>query len=36
VLADPYVHNRSTAEQRARLLERPEVIAAVGERQSAT
>jgi hypothetical protein len=31
VLADPYVRNRATAEQRARLLERPEVIAAVGE-----
>jgi hypothetical protein len=31
VLADPYVRNRATAEERARLLERPEVIAAVGE-----
>jgi hypothetical protein len=30
VLDDPYVTNRSTAEQRARLLERPEVIAAIG------
>jgi len=31
VLGDPYVRNRSTADRRARLLERPEVIAAIGE-----
>jgi hypothetical protein len=31
VLDDPYVRNRSTPEQRVRLLERPEVIAALGE-----
>ena len=31
VLADPYVRNRSTPEERARLLERPEVVAAIGE-----
>jgi len=32
ILGDPYVRNRSTAEQRGRLLERPEVVAALGER----
>jgi len=32
VLADPYVRNRSTADQRARLLDDPEVVAALGER----
>ena len=32
VFHDPYVRNRSTAEQRSRLLERPEVVAALGER----
>jgi hypothetical protein len=32
VLDDPYVRNQSTSEERARLLERPEVIAAIGER----
>jgi hypothetical protein len=31
VLDDPYVRNRSTPEQRARLLERPDVAAAIGE-----
>ena len=31
VLADPYVRNRSTPEQRARVLDRPEVVEAVGE-----
>jgi hypothetical protein len=31
VLDDPYVRNRSTPESRARLLERPEVVAAMGE-----
>lgn len=30
VLDDPYVRNRSTAEERSRLLERPEVVAALG------
>jgi hypothetical protein len=30
ILEDPYVRNRSTPEQRARLLERPEVVAALG------
>jgi hypothetical protein len=29
-LDDPYVRNRSTPEGRARLLERPEVIASIG------
>jgi hypothetical protein len=31
VLDDPYVRNRSTPQERARLLERPEVVAAIGE-----
>jgi hypothetical protein len=31
VLDDPYVRNRSTEHDRARLLERPEVVAALGE-----
>ena len=31
VLSDPYVRNRSTPEERARVLERPEVVEAVGE-----
>jgi hypothetical protein len=31
VLADPYVVNRSTPEQRARLLERPDVVEAIGD-----
>lgn len=31
VLADPYVRNRSTPEERARLLEQPEIVAAIGE-----
>jgi hypothetical protein len=30
VLNDPYVRNRSTAEERRRLLERPEVVGAIG------
>jgi hypothetical protein len=30
VLMDRYVLNRSTAEERARLLERPDVVAAIG------
>jgi hypothetical protein len=32
VLDDPYVVNRSTMAERARLLERPEVIEAAGKR----
>ena len=32
ILADPYIRNRSTPVERARLLERPEVVEAVGER----
>ena len=31
VLDDRYVRNRSTPEERARLLERPDVVAALGE-----
>jgi hypothetical protein len=31
VLDDAYIRNRSTPEQRARLLERPELVAAIGE-----
>jgi hypothetical protein len=31
VLDDPYVRNWSTDEERRRLLERPEVVAALGE-----
>lgn len=31
VLADPYVRNRSTPEERGRLLERPEIVEAIGE-----
>ena len=31
VLADPYIRNRSTPEERAWALERPEIVAAVGE-----
>jgi hypothetical protein len=30
ILEDPYVRNRSTPEERARLLERPELVAAIG------
>jgi hypothetical protein len=30
VLDDPYVRNRSTPEERGRLLERPEVVATIG------
>jgi hypothetical protein len=30
VVADPYVVNRSTKEERTRLLERPEVVSAAG------
>jgi crotonobetainyl-CoA:carnitine CoA-transferase CaiB-like acyl-CoA transferase len=31
ILDDPYLKNRATAEHRRRLLERPDVIHAVGE-----
>ena len=31
ILEDPYLKNRATEEQRLRLLERPEVIRAIGE-----
>ena len=31
VMEDPYVRNWSTPEERARLLERPEVVAALGD-----
>jgi hypothetical protein len=31
ILDDPYLKNRATDEQRLRLLERPDVIRAVGE-----
>ena len=31
ILNDPYLKNRATEEQRVRLLERPEVIRAIGE-----
>ena len=31
IIDDPYLKNRSTEEQRLRLLERPDVIRAVGE-----
>jgi hypothetical protein len=31
VLADAYVVNRSTPEQRARVLERPEIVEAIGD-----
>lgn len=35
VIEDPYVRNRSTEQQRARLLERPDVIRAVGSHTAA-
>jgi hypothetical protein len=35
VLEDPYVRNRATEQQRARLLERPDVIRAVGAHTAA-
>ena len=31
ILEDPYLKNRASEEQRLRLLERPEVIRAIGE-----
>jgi hypothetical protein len=36
ILDDPYLKNRCTDEQRLRLLERPEVIRAIGEDTAAT
>jgi hypothetical protein len=36
ILDDAYLKNRATDEQRLRLLERPEVIRAVGEDTAAT
>ncbi|HEY7003040.1 MAG TPA: hypothetical protein VH281_02060 [Gaiellaceae bacterium] len=36
ILEDPYLKNRATDEQRLRLLERPDVIRAVGEDIAAT
>jgi hypothetical protein len=35
ILADPYVRNRSTPTERGRLLERPEVVAAIGDQTAA-
>jgi hypothetical protein len=35
VLDDPYVRNRSTPRERDRLFERPDVVAAIGERNVA-
>ncbi|HXZ57376.1 MAG TPA: hypothetical protein VEG40_07325 [Gaiellaceae bacterium] len=31
ILEDPYVQNRTTPQQRARLLDRPEIVHALGE-----
>jgi hypothetical protein len=36
ILEDPYVRNRATEQQRARLLERPDVIRAVGANTAAS
>jgi hypothetical protein len=36
ILNDPYLKNRASDEQRLRLLERPEVIRAIGEDTAAT
>jgi hypothetical protein len=35
IMDDPYLKNRTTEEQRLRLLERPEVIRAIGENTAA-
>ena len=35
ILEDPYLKNRASEEQRIRLLERPEVIRAIGENTAA-
>jgi hypothetical protein len=32
ILEDPYIRNRTTTGERARLLDRPEVVAALGRR----
>jgi hypothetical protein len=34
ILEDPYLRNRTSEQQRARLLERPEVIRAIGDQTS--
>ena len=31
IMDDPYVRNRTTEQERARLLDRPEVVHAIGE-----
>jgi len=31
ILEDPYIQNRATPQQRARLLDRPEIVRALGE-----
>ena len=36
ILDDPYLKNRATEQQRLRLLERPDVIRAVGEDVAST
>lgn len=36
ILDDPYLKNRTSEKQRLRLLERPEVIRAIGEDTAAT
>ena len=36
ILNDPYLKNRASEEQRIRLLERPEVIRAIGEHTAET
>ncbi len=36
ILEDPYLKNRTTDEQRHKLLDRPEVIRAIGEDTAAT
>jgi hypothetical protein len=34
VLTDPYIRNRSTPEERARLIEQPEILKAIGARRN--
>jgi hypothetical protein len=36
ILEDPYLRNRTTEQQRSRLLERPEVIRAIGQQDHLT
>ena len=31
ILEDPYIQNRATPQQRARLLDRPEIVHAIGD-----